>query len=60
MTKEERERRNRAIENSNLDGEYRKYVVFMCKKGCKFYINNRCTKKRPIMKCVKENLKNKD
>lgn len=60
MTKEEKERLKRERENGNYDYETRKYIVFMCKKGCKFYIEDRCIKKRPVIKCAKEGLKNKE
>lgn len=41
------------------DSETKRYLHFMCKKGCKFY-DNGCTKKRVIRDCAKQGLKNKD
>lgn len=60
MTKEEKERKNRAIENSYYDAEVRKFIMFMCKKGCKFYTKEGCSKKRIIRECSKKGLKNKE
>lgn len=45
--------------NNSYDIETRKYITFMCKKGCKFYENG-CTKKRVVRECVKNHLKNKE
>lgn len=43
------------------DLETQKYIMFMCKKNCKFYNEKEgCIKKRIIRKCAKEGLKNKE
>lgn len=50
-------------ENSikKYDLETQKYIMFMCKKNCKFYDTQKgCIKKRIIRKCAKEGLKNKE
>lgn len=61
MTREEREKKNRAIGNAQYDDETKRYIMLMCKKGCKFYNNKTgCTKKRIIRVCAKRGLKNKE
>lgn len=59
MTKKERERRKRVIENNTYDNETKKYIMFMCSKGCKFY-DEKCTKNRVVRVCAKQGLKNKE
>ena len=59
MTKEEGERKRRRIANTKYDIETRRYITFMCKKGCKFY-DNECTKHRVIRICAEKGLKNRD
>lgn len=41
-----------------LDNSLKKYEKYMC-KTCRFY-EDRCTKKRYILKCAREGLKNKE
>lgn len=57
MTKDERN-----MENANgfYDTETKRYINFMCKKGCKFYTEEGCSKKRIVRECAKKGLKNKD
>ena len=38
--------------------EAHKYKIYMCRK-CTFYINNECSEKLSVIKCAKQNLKNK-
>lgn len=50
-------------ENSieKYDIETQKYIVFMCKKDCKFYDKKQgCKKKITVRECVKKGLKNKE
>ncbi|MFG6319594.1 MAG: hypothetical protein K1W33_07075 [Clostridia bacterium] len=56
MTQDEKNRNN---VNTNYEAETKKYVFFMCKKGCRFY-NNGCTKNRTVRECAKKGLKNKE
>lgn len=56
MTQDQRNRKN---VNSNYDTEIKKYIWFMCKKGCKFY-NNGCKKNRSVRECAKNGLKNRE
>lgn len=60
MTKEERERKHRAIENGCYDAETNRFITFMCKKGCKFYTKEGCSKKRIVRECSRKGLKNKE
>ena len=41
-----------------MDSSIKKYEQKMC-KTCRFY-EHRCTKKRNILKCAREGLKNKE
>ena len=43
------------------DAQNKNYILFMCKKGCKFYDEFQgCTKKRIIRQCAIKGLKNRD
>ena len=54
MTKEKRS-------EAFYDTDTRRYIYFMCRKGCKFYdMEQGCTKNRVVRDCVKKNLKNKE
>lgn len=54
-------RDNQEIVFNQYDNETRKYVVFMCKKGCKFYDNKKgCTKERVVRECARKGFKNKE
>lgn len=50
MTNEEN---NRNESYGTYDTETKKYIWFMCKKGCKFYKNG-CTKERAVRECAKK------
>ena len=41
------------------DIETKRFIYYMCKKGCKFY-NNGCKKNRIVRECVRKGLKNKE
>lgn len=53
------DKKNRNNVNTTYDTETKKYIWFMCKKGCKFY-DNGCTKGRLVRDCAKNGLKNRD
>lgn len=44
---------------SGFDAETRKYVMYMCSKGCKYY-KDKCTKERIVRECARKGLKNKE
>ena len=50
---------SKKVANASYDLETSKYILFNCKKGCKFY-NGKCTKNRIIRECLKKGLKNKE
>lgn len=54
-----KEKETRQKELSKFDYEIKKYIMYMCKKGCKFY-DERCTKGRIVRDCAKKGLKNKE
>ena len=54
-----KEKEVRQKELSKFDYETYKYIYYMCKKGCKFYMD-RCTKNRNIRDCAKKGLKNQE
>lgn len=54
-----KEKEARQKELNIFDTETKKYIMYMCKKGCRFY-DNRCTKGRLIRDCAKKGLKNKE
>lgn len=54
-----KEKESRQKELEKFDYETRKYIMYMCKKGCRFYID-RCTKGRNIRDCARKGLKNKE
>ena len=61
MTKEQRLKKQSTIANNCYDLETKKYILFNCKKGCKFYDDETgCSKKRVIRICAKKGLKNKE
>ena len=54
-----KEKETRQKELEKFDYEIKKYIMYMCKKGCKFYMD-RCTKNRNIRDCAKKGQKNKE
>ena len=54
-----KEKESRQKELDKFDFETKKYILYMCKKGCKFY-KDRCTKNRLIKECARKGLKNKE
>lgn len=44
---------------SGFDAETRKYIMYMCSKGCKYY-KDKCTKERIVRECARKGLKNKE
>ena len=54
-----KEKEARQKELNIFDYETQKYIMYMCKKGCKFYKNG-CTKRRLIKECAKKGLKNRE
>lgn len=57
MTKEKVEQQN---VYSGYEIETRKFIYYMCRKGCKFYTNQGCSKKRVVKECARKGLKNKE
>lgn len=53
------EKEARQKELDRFDRDTQKYILFMCKKGCKFY-DNGCTKHRLMRDCARKGLKNKE
>lgn len=49
---------NGNVFNNAYDNDTKKFIIYMCKKGCKFYENG-CIKKRTVRECAKNHLKNK-
>ena len=54
-----KEKETRQKELSKFDYETYKFIYYMCKRGCRFYID-RCTKNRVIKECARMGLKNKE
>ena len=57
MTEDEK---NREHVNGQYDSDTKRYIYFMCKKGCQFYSEEGCTKKRVVRECAKKGLKNRE
>lgn len=52
---------DKGINAENYDKETKKYIWFMCKKGCKFYSKDMgCSKKRNVRNCARKGLKNRE
>lgn len=54
-----KEKEARQKELNIFDYETQKYIMYMYKKGCRFY-DNRCTKERLMRDCAKNGLKNRE
>lgn len=57
MTKEKEAQQNLF---AGYEIETRKFITFMCRKGCKFYTSQGCSKKRVVKECARKGLKNKE
>jgi len=42
-----------------FDNDTRRYIAYMCNKGCKFY-DEKCKKNRVVRDCARKGLKNKE
>ena len=46
--------------NAFYSNEDKKFINSMCKNNCKFYIDDKCSKKRLVRNCAKYGLKNRE
>ena len=57
MTKDKEDQQNIY---SGYEAETKSFIIHMCRKGCKFYTSQGCSKKRVVKECARKGLKNKE